>query len=140
MAQLLKQGRAGIGRLVAEVVAGATRLTELSHASPARLFSVQHALAEQAGAACFAVGGYGGGLLGGDQVHLDIHIGRGATAVGRTQGTTKVYKAKHDGAAAVQSVHAVVKSGGLLVLAPDPVMPFAQARQLCSWVRAAADL
>ena len=45
----------------------------------------------------------------------------------QTPASTKVYKAKNDGEPAVQLFNAVVGDGALLVFAPDPVVPFADA-------------
>ena len=42
--------------------------------------------------------------------------------------STKVYHAKQDGRAAVQRLDAVVEDGGLLVVAPDPLVPFANSQ------------
>mmetsp|Transcript_32398 Transcript_32398/g.59242 ORF Transcript_32398/g.59242 Transcript_32398/m.59242 type:complete len:623 (+) Transcript_32398:28-1896(+) len=120
--------RIGVGRITAEVVNGSTCLTEFSHRSPARLFEVCSAPITRAGATAFYIGGFGGGLLGGDKVNLELEVRANATAVGRTQGTTKVYKAKKDNATAWQSIKAAVHQGALLVLAPDPVMPYARAK------------
>jgi urease accessory protein len=68
---------------------------------------------------------FGGGLVDGDQIHLDVHVGPGATAYLSTQSSTKVYRSPTGTTA---TIHAVVAAGGLLVVAPDPVVPFAGAR------------
>eukprot|EP00746_Dinoflagellata_sp_MGD_P075476 gnl/MRDRNA2_/MRDRNA2_30369_c0_seq1.p1 gnl/MRDRNA2_/MRDRNA2_30369_c0~~gnl/MRDRNA2_/MRDRNA2_30369_c0_seq1.p1 ORF type:complete len:601 (+),score=122.00 gnl/MRDRNA2_/MRDRNA2_30369_c0_seq1:207-2009(+) len=122
--------RAGLGRLKAELVAGATRLTDISSSSPARLFPLQSALATNAGAAGFVVGGYGGGVLGGDTVDIHLSVGPGATLVGRTQGHTKIYRAKKDEVPAKQTLKATIGDGGLFVFAPDPVMPYTNAKYI----------
>ena len=48
----------------------------------------------------------------------------GAALLLTTQASTKVYRTKRDGIAATQSLNATVDDGGLLVLAPDPVVPY----------------
>lgn len=44
-----------------------------------------------------------------------------------SEASTKVYQAKADGRAALQRLTATVGPGGLLVLSPDPLVPFAQS-------------
>jgi len=85
------------------------------------------AAAAGAGAAHCAIGGYGGGLLGGDVVELEVEVEAGAALLLTTQASTKVYRTKRDGIAATQSLNATVDDGGLLVLAPDPVVPYESA-------------
>lgn len=46
---------------------------------------------------------------------------------GPSEASTKVYQAKADGRAALQRLTATVGPGGLLVLSPDPLVPFAQS-------------
>src|SRR4029078_11970610 len=69
---------------------------------------------------------YGGGLVDGDAIALDVTVGENAKAVIGTQAATKVYKcpAGED----TQTLEARVARGGLLVVAPDPLVPFAGAR------------
>jgi urease accessory protein len=68
---------------------------------------------------------YGGGLVDGDQVQLEISIGRHAAAFLSTQASTKVYRSPHGTSALL---HARIDSDGLLIVAPDPVVCFADAR------------
>ena len=44
------------------------------------------------------------------------------------EASTKVYQSKEDGKMAVQRLEAEISCGGLLVLAPDPLVPFANSR------------
>lgn len=64
---------------------------------------------------------FGGGLVDGDGVEVDIVVERGATLVVFTQATTKVFRG-----ASWQSLRARV--AGTLVLVPDPVACFRGAR------------
>jgi urease accessory protein len=68
---------------------------------------------------------YGGGLVDGDRVSLDVSVGRGATAYLSTQASTKVYRSQHGTASRLD---ALVADDALLVFAPDPVVCFAGAR------------
>ena len=63
---------------------------------------------------------YGGGLVAGDDVSLDIIVGRGAALTLRTQAPTKVYH-RHAGRGASQSLHTTVAEGATLAVLPDPV-------------------
>jgi len=68
---------------------------------------------------------YGGGLVDGDHLALDIDIGAGAAAFVSTQASTKVYRSAEGTSA---QVHARIGRSGLLVIAPDPVVCFAASR------------
>jgi urease accessory protein len=68
---------------------------------------------------------YGGGLLGGDAIAIDVSVESGASALLSTQASTKIYRS--DGAAS-QRLRAHAADGSLLVLLPDPVTPFAASR------------
>jgi urease accessory protein len=72
---------------------------------------------------------YGGGLLGGDDIRLDVSVGAGATAMMSTQASTKVYRSNRE---ASSELRAHVESDALLAVLPDPVVCFASAtfRQL----------
>ena len=74
--------------------------------------------------ACAAT--YGGGLLAGDRIDLDLRVGVGAALCLGTQSTTKVYRST--GPEAVQDLQAEVAAGGLLAILPDPLSPFAGSR------------
>jgi urease accessory protein len=68
---------------------------------------------------------YGGGLVGGDALAIDVEVGRGAAALLATQASTKVYRSA---CGASQRLRARVSDGSLLVLLPDPVTAFAGSR------------
>jgi urease accessory protein len=65
---------------------------------------------------------FGGGLVDGDDVRLDVEVDARATALVATQASTKVYR----GSAHAQTT-ARVGDDALLALLPDPVVPFAGA-------------
>lgn len=69
---------------------------------------------------------FGGGLVNGDDIRLDLSVGPGATCCLTTQSATKVYRSPN-GRPARQELQARVSPGGVLVLAPDPVICFADA-------------
>ena len=67
---------------------------------------------------------YGGGLVDGDAVTLDVEVEAGASAFVSTQASTKVYRSTRGVSTLLR---ARVAEGGLLVLLPDPVVCFAQS-------------
>lgn len=96
--------------------------------------------------------GYGGGLVSGDSVSLDVDVGSRCTALVLTQGSTKVFKTRNSAptttvstatyASAQQTAVAttgvtagtkqvyrfLVRPNSTLILLPDPVTCFAEAR------------
>lgn len=69
---------------------------------------------------------FGGGLVAGDDVSLELTVGEGASLVASTQASTKVYRCPA-GVVTRQALHAQVADGGSLFVLPDPVTPFADA-------------
>eukprot|EP00930_Biecheleria_cincta_P027260 TRINITY_DN19144_c0_g1_i2.p1 TRINITY_DN19144_c0_g1~~TRINITY_DN19144_c0_g1_i2.p1 ORF type:complete len:623 (-),score=89.83 TRINITY_DN19144_c0_g1_i2:55-1923(-) len=117
----------GSASLAAACVEGRTALVRVRHAAPARLLPMQPAAIDRSGAAWCALGSFGGGLLGGDAVDLTLSVGCGASLALVTQASTKVYRTKRDCQPARQNLEANVAAGGLLVVAPDPLVPFADS-------------
>lgn len=68
---------------------------------------------------------HGGGLVDGDRLAMSIEVGAGAAAYLTTQASTKIYRSPRGTAA---EMTARVDQGGLLVIAPDPVVSFAGSR------------
>ena len=98
-------------------------LTRAIAASPLRLLHPGNS-----GSAAWAYAAtYGGGLLGGDAIDLDVSVTHGASAMLSTQASTKVYRAD---APASQRLRAHVADESLLVLLPDPVTPFASSQYI----------
>jgi urease accessory protein len=64
---------------------------------------------------------YGGGLVDCDALDVDLEVGEGATVLLATQAATKVYRSPHGTSA---QLNVTVRNGGLLILAPDPVVCF----------------
>jgi urease accessory protein len=113
---------AGRGRI--EVVRGAGGRSVVARtyaSSPLRLLTPLN----HGHAAWIYASSYGGGLVDGDSVELDVQIGDGAAAFLSTQASTKVYRSVR-GARTTAQVR--VAAGGFLVAAPDPVVCFAGAR------------
>ena len=100
---------------------GATALTRVRAASPLKVLNPRNA----GPSAWVYLATYGGGLLGGDAVSIDVSVGPGAHALVSTQASTKVYRSERG---ASQRLHAQADDGSLLVLLPDPVTCFAGSR------------
>jgi urease accessory protein len=66
----------------------------------------------------------GGGLVAGDETRLDILLREHSRCFVGTQASTKVYRNSGQHACSHQ-LKAVLETGSVLVLAPDPVQPFA---------------
>ena len=106
----------GSGTLQFTKVRGKTVLTRAVAASPLRLLFPRNS-----GSAAWVYGGtYGGGLLGGDTIALDVTVHPDAHAFISTQASTKVYRS---GAGARQRLRAWIDDDSLLVLVPDPIAP-----------------
>ncbi|KAI9027749.1 UreD urease accessory protein-domain-containing protein [Hyaloraphidium curvatum] len=168
--------RPGQGRIVATLSTDSrparTRLPELAFAYPLKLLALDassssHAPAdpEDPGESGSAAGvkhvyvlGYGGGMLSGDAVDIEVEVGAGAAVSLLTQGSTKVYKVRRAGAAAepadneirsetrqldallvskgvptqtqgtTQQFRGTVAPGGILFVLPEAVVPFSGSR------------
>ncbi len=114
--------RTGGGRLHVEVVDGLSAATGWHASDPLKLLLPRPRA--RAVWACAAT--YGGGLVAGDTVGLDLRVGPSAALFLGTQATTKVYRST--GATARQSISASVASGALLANLPEPVSCFAGSR------------
>ncbi|KAH7365009.1 hypothetical protein KP509_18G003600 [Ceratopteris richardii] len=66
---------------------------------------------------------YGGGLVSGDSVYVQVEVGADSTAVFTTQASTKVYKAR-DGLSCEQLLKVSIQKNGTFAMLPDPVTCF----------------
>ena len=130
----------GIGRLTATADPrgntssnSSTKLTEISHKAPMRWLPLKSSRVEQAGAAVAAMSNYGAGLLPGDVNELHVQVQAQAKLGVLTQGSNRIYKQssspkqQHEIIPAKSTLNAQVHQEGLLVVAPDPTVPFASA-------------
>jgi urease accessory protein len=100
---------------------GRSRVTRAYATSPLRLLTPTN----HGGAAWVYTSSYGGGLVDGDALSMDVAVGEGAAALLSTQASTKVYRSARGTESRLQ---AHVACGGVLVLIPDPVVCFSGAR------------
>jgi urease accessory protein len=113
---------AGEGALVFDVVGSRTAIAAARARAPLKLLTPKN----HGDARWTYVATYGGGLVDGDAIALDVRLGRGARAVLATQASQKVYRCPRGRAG--QSLDAEVADGALLVCVPDPLVPFAGSR------------
>jgi urease accessory protein len=110
--------RTGTGRIAARAEGGRTVLDVLHAASPLRFL---RPVIPTCDAAVVCLVTFGGGLVDGDSIALDVKVGPGAVVVLFTQSSTKVFRG-----ASRQTISAEIE--GTFVLLPDPVAAFASAR------------
>lgn len=89
--------------------------------SPLRLLTP----ANHGHAAWIYTSSYGGGLVDGDAIRVDVQVTAGAAAFLSTQASTKVYRSPHGTS---NELRGHVGDDGLLIVAPDPVVCFAGGR------------
>ncbi len=112
----------GAASLAVELVAGLSTVTSARSHQPAKLLVP---VARGPGVwACTS--SFGGGLVAGDQTRLDIRLGPDTRCYVGSQASSKIYRA-HGARPSSHVTTATVGPGALLVFAPDPVQPFADA-------------
>lgn len=115
-------GRAGCGRIEWTLVDGRTVPTRLRANSPLKLLAPR----QRAASSWVFASTFGGGLLAGDQVALNVAAGPGTTCFLGTQASTKVYRSPAR-VPSRQTLDAAVAQDALCVVAPDPLTCFAGA-------------
>src|SRR4051794_35164073 len=113
----------GRGHVVVEQVRGLSVVASLCAHSPLKLLAPRHRASH---AAWIIAGSYGGGLVGGDELCLDVRAGRGTTMLLGTQASTKVYRPVN-GRGCRQMLALEAATDSICVIAPDPVTPFEDA-------------
>jgi urease accessory protein len=100
---------------------GQSVVTRAYATSPLRLLMPKN----HGSAAWVYTSSYGGGLVDGDRIALDVDIGPGAAAYLSTQASTKVYRSPQGTSS---ELHARISTEGLLAVIPDPIVCFAASR------------
>lgn len=114
----------GQGQIVAKILpGGGNGIESISYQYPLKLISPTSPTGGQKSVLVFLLS-YGGGLVGGDAVHLSIHVQAGASLSLVTQGHTKVFKSPAEDVITSQLMTAKIDAGAALCLLPDPVQPF----------------
>ncbi len=110
----------GHAHLTVERVAGQSAVTSSWSSNPIKVL-----VPKPRGMSAWAyTSSFGGGMVGGDQTHLDIEVGALARCYMGTQASTKIYRNPRR-AACSHFTRARLGSHSLLVFAPDPVQAFA---------------
>jgi len=117
-----KPPQLGHGILEVSWVEGRSAITRAQAVNPLKLLTPRR----RGAAAWVYTSTFGGGLVAGDEIDLEVRIGPQATCVINTQSFTKVYKNPAK-LRCGQRLRATVSNDALLVLAPDPVTCFAGA-------------
>jgi urease accessory protein len=112
---------AGRGMVVIAANAAESVVSRLGASSPLRLLTPRN----HGHAAWVYTSTYGGGLVDGDHIRLDVQVGSGAAVFLSTQSATKAYRSPR-GTSSELLVRA--EDRAVVISAPDPVMCFAGAR------------
>ncbi len=115
-----REQRAGLGELDFEKVRNRTVLRKAYAKAPLRLMNPHN----HGDAAWVYTSNYGGGILGGDRIHLSVRVRTAAKAALLTQSSTKVYRSSHG---ACQNLYSEIETAASLVVFPDPVVCYAQS-------------
>jgi urease accessory protein len=111
--------KSGRGELRVEMVAGESAVVTARASSPLKI--LVPCSRGQSVSACFS--SYGGGLVAGDEISVDVELGDGARCYLSTQASTKIYR--NPGLLPCgQTLKATLGKESVLVLGPDPVQAF----------------
>jgi len=113
--------KSGIARLRFSTARQRTVLDRSFASSPVKIFNTR-----RSESACWVyTATLGGGLVGGDRVHMTIDVEANARALLCTQASTKVYRSHRQTS---QRIVGRVADGAVLAMLPDPVVCFADSR------------
>jgi urease accessory protein len=112
----------GTGQLEVHAFCGSSSISALSCTYPLKLVSPPSRPTDHA--VLVFMMSYGGGLVAGDCVDLNIRVRPKSRLALLTQGSTKVYKTPSKSIRSHQNLTVKVEEGAALLLLPDPVQPF----------------
>lgn len=105
---------------------GDSHLSAITYQYPLKLISPPRNTQQHLSVLVFLLS-YGGGLVGGDTVSLQITVGTASKLSVVTQGHTKVFKSASPEIITRQNLNVIIEDGAALCLLPDPVQPFAES-------------
>ena len=70
---------------------------------------------------------YGGGLVGGDKISLNVVLEESTRLVLVTQGSTKIFKSPTRSIVSAQTLNVTIAGGASLCYLPDPTQPFSES-------------
>src|SRR3954469_2075870 len=110
----------GAGSLEVSRVSGQSAVVSCRSSSPLKILTPR-----SRGPSVWAyLSSFGGGVVGGDRVQIQITVNEGAHCFLSTQASTKIYR-NHIERECTQTLNATLGSASLLVLVPDVLQPFA---------------
>ncbi len=110
----------GCASLEIDLVCGQSAVVSACAANPLKLL-----IPRSRGPSAWAyLSAFGGGMVAGDETALELRLGAGARAYVTTQASTKIYRNPHRRPCS-HRLNATLAAGSLLVLAPEPILPFA---------------
>jgi urease accessory protein len=110
----------GHAHLTVEMVSGQSTVTSAWSSNPIKIL-----VPKWRGISAWAyTSSFGGGMVGGDQTHLDVNVGSRARCFVGTQASTKIYRNPRR-AACSHVTRARLELNSLLIFAPDPIQAFA---------------
>ena len=112
----------GSGQINLEQINGNTVVTRLRADNPLKLLVPR----QRQRAAWVIASSFGGGLVAGDTLAINVQLGDGAIAYLGTQSSTKVYRSTRQ-MPCQQHLQVTIGNNALAVIAPDPVTCFADA-------------
>ena len=115
---VVPEDTAGRGAIAVAASGGRSRVTRAFASSPLRLLTPKN----HGPASWIFTSTFGGGLVGGDAICLEIDVGDSAKAYLSTQSATKVYRSEKE---TTVDLRATVAADATLVVMPDPVICFA---------------
>lgn len=117
----------GVGQLSTVLLPnGHSHVQAITYQYPLKLISPPRNTQQHLSALVFLLS-YGGGLVGGDTVALNIKVGQGSRLCIITQGHTKIFKSASPEIVTRQNLDVLIQDGAALCLLPDPVQPFAES-------------
>ena len=119
-------GERGGVRLAVGVRAGRTRIIDLECEPPLQILRLHYLDPAVPDLATAILASPSGGILDGDDIRLEISVGRGARLHVGTQSATRIYRTP--GAGARFNVDVKVEDGAYLEVMPDPYIPYRASR------------
>lgn len=117
----------GVGHITTTLLpSGHTHLSTINYQYPLKLISPPRNHQAHLSALVFLLS-YGGGLVGGDAISLQIQLDPGSRLSVVTQGHTKIFKSDSPAVTTRQDLRVTIADGAALCLLPDPVQPFARS-------------
>ena len=108
------------------VRAGRTRITDLECRPPLQILRLHYLDPAAPDLATAILASPSGGILDGDDIHLEVSVGPGARLHVGTQSATRIYRTPGTGARV--SANIKVADGAYLEVMPDPYIPYRASR------------